>query len=69
MLIYTSIALNVFIQLLKFTYRRREKLEAMGLLPKLDKKNSDKLAPKEVHDPRSSVEQKKDNWCLPYHEY
>lgn len=53
MLIYTSIALNLFVQLLKYIYRKRAHLESLGLLPKVTRKDSDKLAPHESENRNS----------------
>lgn len=40
MLIYVSIALNIFIHLLRHIYKQREQLESVGYLSKPTRKNS-----------------------------
>lgn len=58
MLIYTSIALNLFVQLLKYIYRKRAHLESLGLLPKVERKNSEKLEARESQGSTSDSKQK-----------
>lgn len=45
MLIYTSIALNIFIHLLRHIYKQREELEKVGYLDKPKRRDSDKPEP------------------------
>ena len=58
MLIYTSIALNIFIHLLRHIYKQREQLESVGYLTKPERKNSDKIEPDNLSKKSSGTEKK-----------
>lgn len=58
MLIYVSIALNVFVLLLRHMYKKRHELESLGLLERPVSQGSDKADPHTISEIRETQKSK-----------